>query len=416
MARGENHTELLFVVDRSGSMASMVEPTISGYNEVLRENKGAEGTASVTLCLFDDEILFPYDHVDVAEVEPLDTSTYVPRGMTALLDAIGKTVDDERARQKAMPKEERPGKTIVVIITDGLENASREWDYASIRKLLDKVQGKKHRPWAVTFLGANIDVSREAARLGIMPERAKSYMADRRGYQTAYAGVAQMSAALRDSDIDFEDDAAMDAVYGSAFADLDADYATRSGKANNPADEDDMANNPADEDDRAKIEPLYGPPISFLMDMLSTRSGKANKPADEDNMANIEPLYGPPDPLFDDLLYDNPFDEDLEEQPLVGGFDIDEPVQSEYDTPLGSVLRTDREQHEASILYGPPRIPRPDDDTIPDDDPIPDVYGVPPVSPPKRMRVPDTPVEQLRQRIASLRQRLRRNDGPDGRN
>lgn len=382
MARGENHTELLFVVDRSGSMASMVEPTISGYNEVLRENKGAEGTASVTLCLFDDEILFPYDHVDVAEVEPLDTSTYVPRGMTALLDAIGKTVDDERARQKAMPKEERPGKTIVVIITDGLENASREWDYASIRKLLDKVQGKKHRPWAVTFLGANIDVSREAARLGIMPERAKSYMADRRGYQTAYAGVAQMSAALRDSDIDFEDDAAMDAVYGSAFADLDADYATRSGKANKPADEAGMANNPADEDD----------------------------------MAKIAPLYGPPDPLFDDLLYDNPFDEDLEEQPLVGGFDIDEPVQSEYDTPLGSVLRTDREQREASILYGPPRIPRPDDGTTPDDDLIPDVYGVPPVSPPKRMRVPDTPVEQLRQRIASLRQRLRRNDGPDGRN
>ena len=372
MARGENHTELLFVVDRSGSMASMVEPTISGYNEVLRENKGAEGTASVTLCLFDDEILFPYDHVDVAEVKPLDTSTYVPRGMTALLDAIGKTVDDERARQKAMPKEERPGKTIVVIITDGLENASRKWDYASIRKLLDKVQGKKHRPWAVTFLGANIDVSREAARLGIMPERAKSYMADRRGYQTAYAGVAQMSAALRDSDIDFEDDAAMDAVYGSAFADLDADYATRSGKANNLADEDDMA--------------------------------------------NIEFLYGPPDPLFDDLLYDNPFDDDSEEQPLVGGSDIDEPVQSEYDTPLGSALRTDREQREASILYGPPRIPRPDDGTTPDDDPIPDVYGVPPVSPPKRMRVPDAPVEQLRQRIASLRQRLRRNDGSDGRN
>lgn len=229
MSKSGNHTELLFVVDRSGSMSTMVEPTISGYNEVLKENKGAEGTANVTLCLFDDEILFPYDHVDVAEVEPLDTKTYVPRGMTALLDAIGKTVSDERARQKAMPKEERPEKTIVVIITDGLENASREWDYAAIRKLLDKVQKKKHSPWAVTFLGANIDVRNEAARLGVDASRARSYMADSRGYQTAYAGVAKMSASLRGSAVDFADEDAMDMVYGAAFADMDADYAARSG-------------------------------------------------------------------------------------------------------------------------------------------------------------------------------------------
>ena len=337
MPKGKNHTELLFVVDRSGSMAAMVEPTISGYNEVLRENKGAEGTASVTLCLFDDEILFPYDHVDVAEVELLDTATYVPRGMTALLDAIGKTVSNEKARQKAMPKEERPGKTIVVVITDGLENASREWDYASIRKLLGKVQGKKHHPWAVTFLGANLDVSREAARLGIRPERAKSYMADSRGYQTAYAGVAQMSAALRDSSVDFEDITAMDAVYGNAFADLDTDYATRSGKANSPAYDDDPAR-----------------------------------------------LYGPPDPLFDDFHYANPFVDDLEGSYPADDSDIDDLLQSEYDSPaIGSV--------------GTEPLPQPDQQST--SNPSVDTLNF--------------QIEQIRQRLEFIHRQLGRNNITD---
>jgi hypothetical protein len=189
-------TELLFIVDRSGSMQSMSAETIGGYNSVLEENKKLGEDAEVTCVLFDHEILKLCDHEPIGGVEGLTEKTYVPRGMTALLDAVGSSVSEERARQKAMPKKERPAHTVVTIITDGHENASKEWDYAKVRKLLDKVQKKG---WTVAFLGANIDVAAEAESLGIAPGMYAAYHADAKGAGAVYASVARMSTSVRET-------------------------------------------------------------------------------------------------------------------------------------------------------------------------------------------------------------------------
>ena len=126
----DNLTEIAFILDRSGSMESMVEPAISGFNRLLREQQQEPGTARFTLVLFDDQYEVPFHSVPIAEVVELDTNTFVPRGSTALLDAIGPTIDELGAKLAALPEADRPGQVIVAILTDGMENASHRYTLA----------------------------------------------------------------------------------------------------------------------------------------------------------------------------------------------------------------------------------------------------------------------------------------------
>ena len=228
----KNHATLLFIIDRSGSMQGLEDDTIGGINAVLAENKDAEGTADATIVLFDHEFIRPVDHVDIQEVAPLDRTTYVPRGTTALLDAVGMSVTEEMARQASLPDGEKPEKTIVTIVTDGYENASKEWSYDKVKNLLETVQ--KESRWVVSFLGANIDAAKEAERIGVSGAFASSYMADAVGTGAVYGSAAKMTSSVRamssEAFYDDEDGAALNGIAEMAFAEVRADYARRSGK------------------------------------------------------------------------------------------------------------------------------------------------------------------------------------------
>jgi len=178
-----NLTEIAFVLDRSGSMQSMVEPAIAGFNRFLREQQAAPGEARLTLVLFDDEYLVPVDAQPIATVAALTTATYVPRAMTALLDAIGRTIDALGERLAALPEPVRPAKVIVTILTDGLENASTRYSADRLAAMIahqTEIYG-----WEFLFLGANQDAIAAAARLGIGGENAATYQHSAGGYAAA---------------------------------------------------------------------------------------------------------------------------------------------------------------------------------------------------------------------------------------
>ncbi len=176
-----NITEMVFILDRSGSMGGLESDTIGGYNSMLEKQKAVEGTIKVTTVLFDDKVEKLYDNAALEEVKPMTEKEYYVRGCTALLDAVGSTVNSIRKRHK---KTERPEKTLVVITTDGLENASCEYDYASVKKLIEKMK-EKHN-WEFLFLGANIDAAAEAGKLGIAGNRSVKFKSDKAGTKLNY--------------------------------------------------------------------------------------------------------------------------------------------------------------------------------------------------------------------------------------
>jgi Mg-chelatase subunit ChlD len=152
----KNHySEIAFVLDRSGSMGSFRESAIEGFNSFLLEQQQTEGLAKLTLVLFDDEYLVPIDALPVAEILPLNSESYVPRGSTALLDAISQTIDELGARFAALPEQDRPGQVIVAILTDGLENSSQKYTWKQVSRVI-KQQTEQYR-WTFLFLGANQD-------------------------------------------------------------------------------------------------------------------------------------------------------------------------------------------------------------------------------------------------------------------
>ena len=167
-------TEIAFVLDRSGSMASIAPIAIAGFNEFLLAHQAAAGQARLTLVLFDDEYFVPAASLPVQEVVPLDDTTYLPRNTTALLDAIGRTVDDLGQRISKLAEADRPGAVIVAILTDGLENASTQYKWrdvaAKIRHQQDKYQ------WEFLFLGANQDAIATAAQLNIGHMNSANFM------------------------------------------------------------------------------------------------------------------------------------------------------------------------------------------------------------------------------------------------
>ena len=191
----KNLTEIAFILDRSGSMAPVTEAAITGFNEFLRDQQKIEGQARLTLVLFDNEYLVPLDCIPVQEAVALDTTTYVPRASTALLDAIGTTIDRVGARIAAMPEPDRPGQVIVAILTDGYENSSQKFTWKDIsHKILEQTNTYK---WQFLFLGANQDAIATAANLSIAAENASTYVGDTGGTYSSQKAMSRKTTAMR---------------------------------------------------------------------------------------------------------------------------------------------------------------------------------------------------------------------------
>lgn len=191
----KNLTEIAFILDRSGSMASVTEAAITGFNEFLRDQQKTDGQARLTLVLFDNEYLVPLDCIPVQEAVSLDTTTYVPRGSTSLLDAIGTTIDRLGTRLSTVPEPDRPGQVIVAILTDGLENSSEKFTWKEIsHKILEQTNTYK---WQFLFLGANQDAIATAANLSIAAANASSYVADEIGTRTNTKAMSRKMSAMR---------------------------------------------------------------------------------------------------------------------------------------------------------------------------------------------------------------------------
>ncbi|GHV63459.1 hypothetical protein AGMMS49587_13550 [Spirochaetia bacterium] len=189
-----NLTEIIFLLDRSGSMAGLETDTIGGFNGFVKK-QAALGPAKVTTVLFDDQYEILHNGIK-AETAELSNKEYFTRGNTALLDAVGKTIKDVKKRIKNAGESDQPDKVIFVITTDGYENASRQYTYQDIKEKIEK-QTKKYG-WEFIFMGANIDVVKESAHLGIAADRAFCYEASRVGTAKMFSKAYGLVERLRD--------------------------------------------------------------------------------------------------------------------------------------------------------------------------------------------------------------------------
>ncbi len=188
-------TELVFILDKSGSMSGLESDTIGGYNALLKKQQQEPGEAVVTTILFDDGYEVLHNRVDIKNIRPITDKEYVIGGCTALLDAVGKTINMISAAQRKSSTKERADKVMVVITTDGMENASREYSYRKIKKMVEQQQ--REYGWEFIFLGANIDAISTAARFGIGAARAANYHADCQGTLLNYEVVSNAVSAWR---------------------------------------------------------------------------------------------------------------------------------------------------------------------------------------------------------------------------
>ena len=191
----KNLTELVMILDRSGSMSGLESDTIGGYNSMLRKQRESEGEVLVSTVLFDDRIEVLHDRVPLEKLEPMTEKDYYVRGCTALLDAIGGAIHHIGNVHKYAREEDRPEKTIFVITTDGLENASRRYNYADVRRMVE--HEKEKYGWEFLFLGANIDAIETAGRFGIQEDRAVTYNSDSEGTRLNYGVLADTVAEMR---------------------------------------------------------------------------------------------------------------------------------------------------------------------------------------------------------------------------
>ena len=193
----KNLTEIVFILDRSGSMAGLEDDTIGGFNAMIQKQTGEEGEAYVSTVLFDNYTEVIHDRADIQKIQPMTRKDYYVRGCTALLDAVGKSIRHIGNVHKYAREEDRPEKTLFVITTDGMENASREYTYERVRKMIE--HQKEKYGWEFLFLGANIDATKEAARFGITEDRAANYHADSVGTAVIYEAVSEAVCNVRAS-------------------------------------------------------------------------------------------------------------------------------------------------------------------------------------------------------------------------
>ena len=181
-------TELVFILDRSGSMAGLERDTIGGFNSMIEKQKKETGECYVNTVLFDHEITTLHDRVKLADIEPLTDSDYTVRGCTALIDAIGCTISRIADIHRYARPEDVPATTMFVITTDGLENASKEYSADKVRKMIEE---KKKQGWEFLFIGANIDAVETAKHFGIGKDRAVNYHADTKGTAVLFDTVSE---------------------------------------------------------------------------------------------------------------------------------------------------------------------------------------------------------------------------------
>ena len=215
-AEKPNKTDLVLILDRSGSMHGLECDTIGGYNSMLDKQRDGEGTVRVTTVLFDTDYEMLHNRQDIRTVEPMTDRQYQVRGCTALLDAIGRSIDRMVRAQRHSRPEDRADKVLFVIITDGMENSSRDYTMQQIRRMIEREKNKFG--WEFLFLGANIDAIATASQFGIDADRAVNYHADSRGTALNYEAVSRAITHIRCSE------APMSAAWK---AEIDEDFRSR---------------------------------------------------------------------------------------------------------------------------------------------------------------------------------------------
>ena len=191
----KNLTELVFILDRSGSMQGLEGDTIGGFNAMLEKQKKEPGEAFVSTVLFNDQTEVLHDRMELGKVRPITDKEYYVRGCTALLDAVGGAIHHIGNIHKYARREDVPEKTMFIITTDGYENASRRYDYETVRRMIQRQ--KEKYGWEFLFLGANIDAAKEAARFGISADRAVNYKCDEAGTALNYEVISEAVCSVR---------------------------------------------------------------------------------------------------------------------------------------------------------------------------------------------------------------------------
>ena len=211
-------TEIVFILDASGSMHHLTDDTIGGFNALLDKNREEPGEATVTTVLFNHEARIIHDRIDIRQVPYLTRKEYCCDGCTALLDAVGDAIERTDLVQKVQPAGYKADKVLFAITTDGMENASRRFSYKQVKRLIEQ---HREQGWEFLFIGANIDAAAEAANLGIAPECAAGYVADDAGTDMLYCAMSEAVANVR---------AARPVTAGAWKATLDEDVKMRGGK------------------------------------------------------------------------------------------------------------------------------------------------------------------------------------------
>lgn len=193
--KDNNITELVFILDRSGSMAGLESDTIGGFNSLIEKQKKVEGKCYVSTVLFDNVSEVIHDRVELEKISPMTDKDYYVRGCTALIDAIGGAVKHIENIHKYAREEDVPEHTMFVITTDGMENVSKEFTAEQVKKMIE--EKKEKNGWEFLFIGANIDSVSTAKNFGISEDRAVNYKADKRGTHVLYETVAETACAIR---------------------------------------------------------------------------------------------------------------------------------------------------------------------------------------------------------------------------
>ena len=191
----KNLTEIVFILDRSGSMSGLEADTIGGYNSLLEKQKREEGEAIISTVLFDDRQEVLHDRVRLDRMQPMTEKEYYVRGCTALLDAVGGAIHHIGTVHKYAREEDRPEKTLFIITTDGMENSSRRYTYDKVKQMVEKQKAKYG--WEFLFLGANIDAIQVAGRFGIDENHAVNYECDARGMAVNYRALNKAVSQVR---------------------------------------------------------------------------------------------------------------------------------------------------------------------------------------------------------------------------
>lgn len=216
-------TELVLILDRSGSMSGLEADTIGGFNSMIEKQKKEDGEAYVSVLLFDDRSEVLYDRVDIRKIEPMNDRQDYVRGCTALLDAVGGAIRHIANVHKYAREEDVPEKTIFIITTDGMENASRQYSYDKLQRMIERQKECYH--WEFMFLGANIDAVKEAGRFGINASCAVRYEQDSAGIQLNYELISHVLDCARKAPTAAD----MEAVFNDEeiLAPIREDYAKR---------------------------------------------------------------------------------------------------------------------------------------------------------------------------------------------